>query len=85
MFRINGFNSTKFGRLPIEKLMQGYADQNNELKGYVPLAYDGGGNSFMLILKKESAGVVYLWIQDEMRLERVCSSFEGFISSLRVA
>lgn len=53
MFRINGFNSTKFGRLPIEKLMQGYADQNNELKGYVPLAYDGGGNSFMLILKKK--------------------------------
>ena len=85
MFRINGFNSTKFGRLPIEKLMQGYADQNNELKGYVPLAYDGGGNSFMLILKKESAGVVCLWIQDVNRVERVCWSFLGFLITLRVA
>ncbi|MEB6587834.1 SMI1/KNR4 family protein [Pseudomonas asiatica] len=84
VFSINGFNPIKFGRLPIEKLMQEYAGQNNELKGYVPFAYDDGGNSFMLTLKKENAGVVYLWIQDEMRLERVCSSFEGFISSLRV-
>jgi len=84
VFSINGFNSIKFGKLPIEKLMQEYMDQDGDLEGYVPFAYDDGGNSFMLSLKKEDAGVVYLWIQDEMRLEKVCSSFDDFISSLRV-
>ncbi|WP_416467106.1 SMI1/KNR4 family protein [Pseudomonas sp. LFS044] len=83
VFSINGFNSIKFGNLPIEKLMQEYASQDSILVGCVPFAYDDGGNSFMLSLKREDAGVVYLWLQDEMRLERVCSSFDDFISSLR--
>lgn len=82
VFSINGFNSIKFGRLPIEKLMQEYASQDGNFEGYVPFAYDDGGNSFMLSLKDEDAGVVYLWLQDEKRLERVCSSFDHFISSL---
>ncbi|PVZ37267.1 SMI1/KNR4 family protein [Pseudomonas sp. CC120222-01a] len=84
VFSINGFNPIKFGKLPIEKLMQEYTDQDSDLEGYVPFAYDDGGNSFMLSLKKEDDGVVYLWIQGEMRLEKVCSSFDGFINSLRV-
>jgi len=83
VFSINGFNSIKFGKLTIEKLMQDYAGQDSGLEGYVPFAYDDGGNSFMLSLKKQDAGVVYLWIQGEMRLEKVCSSFDNFITSLR--
>lgn len=81
VFSINGFNSIKFGNLPIEKLMQEYASQDGNLEGYVPFAYDDGGNSFMPSLKKDEAGAVYLWLQDEMRLERVCSRFDDFISS----
>jgi SMI1 / KNR4 family. len=84
VFSINGFNPIKFGKLPIEKLMQEYTDQDGDLEGYVPFAYDDGGNSFMLSLKKEDDGVVYLWVQGEMRLEKVCSSFDDFINSLRV-
>ncbi|WP_349975515.1 SMI1/KNR4 family protein [Pseudomonas sp. WHRI 8519] len=82
VFSINGFNPIKFGNLPIEKLMQEYASQERSLEGYIPFAYDDGGNSFMLSLNKEDAGMVYLWLQDEKRLEKVCSRFDDFISSL---
>ncbi|MDO7909245.1 SMI1/KNR4 family protein [Pseudomonas monteilii] len=82
VFSINGFNSIKFGGLPIEKLMQDFYSQDEKLRGYVPFAYDDGGNSFMLSLKCESSGVVYLLLHEDLRLERVCKSFEVFLSSL---
>lgn len=82
VFSINGFNSIKHGGLPIEKLMQEYALQDSSLKGCVPFAYDDGGNSFMLSLRKEDTGTVYLLIQAEMQLKRVCSRFEDFVYSL---
>lgn len=84
LFSLNGFNPIKFGRLPIERLMQGYQAQDINLKGYVPFAYDDGGNSFMLSLNKEDVGTVYLLLQDGMEMERVCASFESFVSSLCV-
>ncbi|MDD1980303.1 SMI1/KNR4 family protein [Pseudomonas asiatica] len=84
VFSINGFNSVKFGELPIEKLMQEYNAQDKALHGYVPFAYDDGGNSFMLSLREEDAGTVYLLIQDGLQMERVCASFDDFVNSLSI-
>jgi len=82
VFSINGFNIIKFGSLPIEKLMQAFYGQNRKLRGYVPFAYDDGGNSFMLSLNREDSGVIYLLLHEDLRLERVCENFEIFLSSL---
>jgi hypothetical protein len=82
VFSINGFNSIKFGGLTIEKLMQDFFDQDEKLKGYVPFAYDDGGNSFMLSLNQKDSGVVYLLLQENLQLERVCASFDVFLNSL---
>ncbi|MFK3906917.1 SMI1/KNR4 family protein [Pseudomonas monteilii] len=82
VFSINGFNPIKFGGLPIERLMQDFYSQDEKLRGYVPFAYDEGGNSFMLSLNRENSGVVYLLLHDDLQLERVCESFEVFLSSL---
>lgn len=82
VFSINGFNPIRFGGLPIEKLMQAFYGQNRKLRGYVPFAYDDGGNSFMLSLNREDSGVVYLLLHEDLQLEYVCESFEVFLSSL---
>lgn len=82
MFSINGFNPVKHGALPIEKLMVELAGDHDFLQGYVPFAYDDGGNSFMLSLNEKDFNVVCLWLQDEVRLEKVCASFDGFIEAL---
>lgn len=82
VFSINGFNPIKHGALPIEKLMVEFSSDHDFLQGYVPFAYDDGGNSFMLSLNEKDFDVVYLWLQDEVRLEKVCSSFDGFIEAL---
>ncbi|MEG1039682.1 MAG: SMI1/KNR4 family protein [Pseudomonas sp.] len=84
VFSVNGFNPIKFGGLPIEKLMVEYASQDPALERYVPFAYDDGGNSFMLCLRGEGAGAVYLLIQDGFKMERVCASFDDFINSMRI-
>ncbi|MNJ04933.1 hypothetical protein D3C73_1659290 [compost metagenome] len=50
----------------------------------MPFAYDDGGNSFMLSLREEDAGTVYLLIQDGLQMERVCARFDDFVNSLSI-
>ncbi|WP_349975511.1 hypothetical protein [Pseudomonas sp. WHRI 8519] len=57
---INGFNSIKFGSLPIETSMKEYASQDRRLQAYIPFAYESGGSTFMVSLNKEDAGMVKL-------------------------
>lgn len=82
-YAINGFNPIKYGLLPIEKLMMEFHKDHQNLRSQVPFAYDDGGNTFMLSLNKADSGAVYLWLQDEERLEKVCASFDGFIAAMQ--
>ncbi|UFH51371.1 SMI1/KNR4 family protein [Pseudomonas sp. KNUC1026] len=78
IYSINGFHSVRYGRLPIDKLILDFYQAWPELKGFVPFAYDDGGNEFMLCLNEDGYENVFLWLADERRLEKVCCSFEAF-------
>ncbi|MEY0416921.1 SMI1/KNR4 family protein, partial [Providencia rettgeri] len=63
-----GFNPIKYGKLPIEKLIEDIGDLdvilNNksvhyEQGSFIPFGYDNGGNTLLLSLKKDSYGEVY--------------------------
>lgn len=82
VYSINGFTPIKHGKLPMEKLTKDYAESFPELIGYLPFAYDDGGNGFVLSLRRDDHGRIYLWLYDERRLEPVCSSFEAFLAAI---
>ncbi|WP_129544207.1 SMI1/KNR4 family protein [Serratia sp. 1D1416] len=84
IFMLGGFNPIKYGDLPIEVIYQDLTESFAELKDMVPFAYDEGGNSFLLSLKKEddSFGRVFVFLMDEKELEEVADSFSDFIGEL---
>lgn len=54
---LHGFNSIKYGVLPIETLLEDYAEQNIQFSKKVPFAYDARDNLFVLFLEdNESYG-----------------------------
>ncbi|KDN10139.1 hypothetical protein GAPWKB30_1247 [Gilliamella apicola] len=48
----------------------------------IPFAYDEGGNCFLLSLKNENYGEIYIWLMDEKELVLVSESFDSFINKL---
>jgi len=84
VFMLGGFHPIKYGSLPIEAIYQDLTESFLELRDMVPFAYDEGGNSFLLSLKKEdgSFGRVFVFLMDEKALEEVADSFSDFIGEL---
>ncbi|RYJ38031.1 SMI1_KNR4 domain containing protein [Flavobacterium anhuiense] len=82
-FILGGFNSIKYGDLPIEKLYTDLIEDFNKLSQMIPFAYDYGGNCFLLSLKKEDYNSIFLWLMDEKELVFVSRSFDLFISDLK--
>ncbi|ABQ03928.1 SMI1/KNR4 family protein [Flavobacterium johnsoniae] len=81
-FILGGFNSIKYGKLPIERIYKDLIEDFNNLNQMIPFAYDYGGNCFLLSLKKENSNSIFLWLIDEKELVFVCQSFDLFISYL---
>lgn len=81
-FLLGGFIAIKYGRVPIEKTYERLINGFPELKEMIPFAYDDGGNCFLLSLKDNDYGKVYIWLMDEKELGFVSQSFDEFINAL---
>ncbi|MFC4476026.1 SMI1/KNR4 family protein [Flavobacterium chungangensis] len=81
-FTLGGFNSIKYGDLPIERLYKDVTDDFENLNQMIPFAYDYEGNLFLLSLKKEDFNCVYIWLLNDEEPEYVSKSFDLFISDL---
>ncbi|MBT2342158.1 MULTISPECIES: SMI1/KNR4 family protein [Pseudomonas] len=81
-FLLGGFTPIKYGEAPIETVYRDLTDDVPSLKGMIPFAYDQGGNSFLLSVKTDDFGNVYLYLMDEEDLAFVCESFEEFLTEL---
>jgi hypothetical protein len=84
---VHGFNSIKYGTLPIEQLIEdiGTIKPKNDKFGswppysYVPFAYDAGANPIFLSLRDSDYGCVYICALDGSGgIKRVDTSFEAF-------
>ncbi|NUF48458.1 SMI1/KNR4 family protein [Gilliamella sp. ESL0250] len=81
-FLLGGFNSIKYGDVTIENIYTDLVDSFPNLKNMIPFAYDEGGNCFVLSLKDENYGEIYIWLMDEKELVLVSKSFDNFITKL---
>ncbi|EAX8474650.1 SMI1/KNR4 family protein [Salmonella enterica subsp. enterica serovar Kua] len=81
-FLLGGFNSIKYGDLPVERIYSDLVDDFPDLKNMIPFAYDEGGNCFLLSLKDENHGYIYIWLMDEKELVFISESFDIFINKL---
>ncbi|MGN8274943.1 SMI1/KNR4 family protein [Pseudomonas sp. SMN5] len=81
-FLLGGFTPIKYGEAPIEIVYRDLTDDVPSLKAMIPFAYDQGGNPFLLSVKRDDFGSVYLYLMDEEDLAFVCESFEEFLTEL---
>ncbi|MTD29436.1 SMI1/KNR4 family protein [Erwinia sorbitola] len=81
-FLFNGFISIKYGKAPIEKTYCDLITGFPQLKNLIPFADDSGGNCFLLSLRDEDYGKIYIWLMDEKKLIFVSDSFKEFIDEL---
>lgn len=86
---VGGFESIKYGNLPIEKLIEDIGDiiipdENLEFKQwcYVPFAHDQGGNIIFLSLVDTSYDKVFILALDGMNITELDYNFSGFIKKL---
>ncbi|QKZ03788.1 SMI1/KNR4 family protein [Pseudomonas eucalypticola] len=82
VYDIHGFESLKHGDLPIEQLYQDLVESYEFLAGLVPFAFDQGGNNYLVSLRAEDYGKIYIWLHDEEELKPVFDSFEFFEKGL---
>lgn len=81
-FLLGGFTPIKYGAAPIEVVYRDLVDSLPSLEGLIPFAYDFGGNSYLLSLRNDDYGSIYLYLMDEEDLAFVCESFEEFMAEL---
>ena len=87
---VNGFNPIKYGNVTIEKLIEDIFEINPDDEGYgewskrefIPFAYDSGGNTIFLSLRKNDFDHVYLYSQDGDNIILIDSSIESFLNRL---
>lgn len=82
IFLLGGFNPIKYGELPIENVYSDLVDDFSNLEKMVPFAYDEGGNCFLLSLRDDNYGKIYIWLMDEKELVFISESFDDFIDQL---
>lgn len=81
-FLLGGFTPIKYGVAPVEVVYRDLVDSLPSLEGLIPFAYDYGGNSYLLSLRNDDYGKIYLYLMDEDELAFVCTSFEEFMAEL---
>lgn len=80
IFTINGFDSIKYGALPIEQIIADHKKSGITFEKKVPFAYDNGGNVFLI----SEDGAIYI-LESEFLKDKnyilVSESFTDFLNS----
>ncbi|CEN47529.1 SMI1/KNR4 family protein [Capnocytophaga canis] len=84
IFTINGFDSIKYGALPIEKLIDDFQESGVDFNNKIPFANDNGDNIFLISLDDSDYGKIYI-IEAEFLENKnyilVSESFTDFLNS----
>ncbi|MFK8274475.1 SMI1/KNR4 family protein [Capnocytophaga cynodegmi] len=84
IFTINGFDSIKYGVLPIEKLIDDFRESGVDFNNKIPFANDNGDNIFLISLDDSDYGKIYI-IEAEFLEDKnyilVSESFTDFLNS----
>ncbi|MFJ1354432.1 SMI1/KNR4 family protein [Capnocytophaga canimorsus] len=84
IFTINGFDSIKYGALPIEKLIDDFQESGVDFNNKIPFANDNGDNIFLISLDDSDYGKIYI-IEAEFLEDKnyilVSESFTDFLNS----
>ncbi|GIJ93219.1 SMI1/KNR4 family protein [Capnocytophaga stomatis] len=84
IFTINGFDSIKYGALPIEKLIDDFQESGVDFNNKIPFASDNGDNIFLISLDDSDYGKIYI-IEAEFLEDKnyilVSESFTDFLNS----
>lgn len=80
IFTINGFNPIKYGRLPIEKIIEDYKSSGVVFEKKIPFAYDNGGNVF-LISEEGNIYIIEAEFLNDKNFILVSESFTDFLKS----
>lgn len=81
-YSIHGFEPVKYGESTIEANYTDFLEGYDFFRRLIPFAFDEAGNNYVLSLRLEDYGVVYLWLHEEERFLRVFESFDLFIYGL---
>lgn len=80
IFTINGFDSIKYGTLPIEQAIADHKKSGITFEKKIPFAYDNGGNVFLI----SEDGAIYI-LESEFLKDKnyilVSESFTDFLDS----
>ncbi len=85
VYTINSFIPIKYGRLPIEKVIDDYKSSGCIFYPKIPFAYDNGGNLFCISVEKEYYGQIYIVLIEKMEtpieFHFVADNFSHFIKT----
>ncbi len=86
---VGGFESIKYGKLPIEQLIEDIGDISVSDEGihfekwsYVPFAHDEGGNIIFLSLTDDSYDKIFIFSMDGSNIAELDYNFSSFIDKL---
>ena len=78
---LSGFYSIKYGHSTITRIYNELLIENPELQFMIPFAYDHNLNSYLISLKEDDYGTIYLWSNEDQGIAHVSNSFDDFIQS----
>ncbi|MFJ1408518.1 SMI1/KNR4 family protein [Capnocytophaga canimorsus] len=84
IFTINGFDSIKYGVLPIEKLIDDFRESGVDFNNKIPFANDNGDNIFLISLDDSDYGKIYIIEAEFLEYKNyilVSESFTDFLNS----
>ncbi len=80
--RIADFYSIKYGRFPMENLLEMLHSEESLPKHFYPFGSNLGGSDYVFSIKEEDYGVVYFYHYDGSPPYKLADSFKEFIDSL---
>ncbi|UZT97377.1 SMI1/KNR4 family protein [Chryseobacterium fluminis] len=80
IFTINGFNSLKYGSLPIEQIIADYRKSGIIFEKKIPFAYDNGGNVFV-ISENGQVHIIEAEFLADKKFILVSETFTDFLNS----
>ncbi|GKQ48667.1 SMI1/KNR4 family protein [Pseudomonas syringae pv. theae] len=84
VYSIHGFESIKEGNPGVEVSYLDFVENDKLFLGLVPFAFDEGGNSYLLSVRPDDYGFIYLWLQEDDELKKIFDDFESFEKGLNV-
>ncbi len=79
-----GFDSIRYGKSPAEEVYLNLIEAYPQFVNLFPFAYDRFGHDFLLSLREEDHGTIYMFIMDGEDFFEVCDTFDEFLDLLIV-